>query len=78
MMGSVVFSFELVNGICDMSTLRGLLKALLHEVAMLDDKNGLLSWPSSAQPCLDGILPSSVSNLRGDYHNPLPAKLVHT
>ena len=30
------------------------------------------------KPCLDGILPSSVSNLRGDYHNPLPAKLVHT
>ena len=28
--------------------------------------------------CLDGILPSSVSNLRWDYHNPLPAKLVHT
>ena len=27
---------------------------------------------------IDGILPSSVSNLRGDYHNPLPAKLVHT
>ena len=31
-----------------------------------------------AKPCLDGILPSSVSNLRGDYHNPLPAKFVHT
>ena len=30
------------------------------------------------QPCLDDILPSSVSNLRRDYHNPLPAKLVHT
>ena len=30
------------------------------------------------KPCLDGILPSFVSNLRGDYHNPLPAKLVHT
>ena len=26
----------------------------------------------------DGILPSSVSNLRWDYHNPLPTKLVHT
>ena len=24
------------------------------------------------------FLPSYVSNLRGDYHNPLPAKLVHT
>ena len=30
------------------------------------------------KPCLDGILPSSVSNLQGDYHNPLQAKLVHT
>ena len=30
------------------------------------------------KPCLDGILSLSVSNLRGDYHNPLPAKLVHT
>ena len=34
--------------------------------------------PSSVKPSLDDILPSSVSNLRGDYHNPLPAKLVHT
>ena len=33
---------------------------------------------SRYQPCLDGILPLSVSNLGGDYHNPLPAKLVHT
>ena len=30
------------------------------------------------KPCLDGILPSSVSSLQGDYHNPLPTKLVHT
>ena len=30
------------------------------------------------EPCLDGILPSSVSNLLGDYHNSSPAKLVHT
>ena len=37
----------------------------------------LTAW-SKHKPCLDGILPSSVSNLRGDYHNPLPAKLVHT
>ena len=29
------------------------------------------------KPCLDSILPSSVSNLRGDYHNLLPVKLVH-
>ena len=35
-------------------------------------------WLFRQKPCLDGILPSSVSNLRGDYHNPLPAKLVHT
>ena len=26
----------------------------------------------------DLVLPSCLSNLRGDYHNPLPAKLVHT
>ena len=37
------------------------------------------AWMSKRRkPCLDGILPSSVSNLRGDYHNPLSAKLVHT
>ena len=30
------------------------------------------------KPCLDDILSSAVSNLRGDYHNPLPAKLVQT
>ena len=33
---------------------------------------------STLQPCLDNISPSSVSNLREDYHNPLPAKLAHT
>ena len=35
----------------------------------------------SHKPCSDGSLPSSVSrgpNLRGDYHNPLPTKLVYT
>ena len=36
-----------------------------------------VKYPSQ-KPCLDSILPSSVSNLRGDHHNPLPAKLVHT
>ena len=38
----------------------------------------LINQSRNLKPCLDGILPSSVSNLRGDYHNPLPAKLVHT
>ena len=37
-----------------------------------------LTFMLKEKPFLDGILPSSVSNLRGDYHNPLPAKLVHT
>ena len=37
-----------------------------------------MAYAMELKPCLDGILPSPVSNLRGDYHNPLPAKLVHT
>ena len=37
----------------------------------------LMDSGSNLKPRLDGILHSSVSNLRGDYHNPLPAKLVH-
>ena len=40
----------------------------------LQQKRNLISQ----KPCLDGSLPSSASNLRGAYHNPLPAKLVHT
>ena len=47
-------------------------------MATVNDKFYTLTSECTHKPCLDGILPSSVSNLRGDYHNPLPAKLVHT
>ena len=50
----------------------------MYDFIYFSQSSNIRKTKENLKPCLDGILPSSVSNLRGDYHNPLPAKLVHT
>ena len=65
---------------CDCAKVYTWLEREIDLAVNQDVSIALVEYKSILQlkPCLDGILPSSVSNLRGDYHNPLPAKLVHT